>query len=1075
MSDNAAQTETKKESTAKRDFLCNIERDVRKKWDDAHLFMEDAPEGVESSPDNKYLVTFPYPYMNGRLHLGHTFTLTKVEFAANYQRLKGKYVLFPFGFHCTGMPIKACADKLKREIEQFGNPPRFPDREDTSTASDKEAKTKEAGENFHAQKSKVQAKSGGGLYQWEIMKSMGIPEAEIPKFSDATFWLYYFPPHCKSDLTNLGMSVDWRRSFITTDVNPYYDSFVRWQFNTLKEKNKVQFGNRFTIYSPKDGQPCADHDRASGEGVLPQEYTLIKIEVISPFPAKLKSLEGRKVFLVAGTLRPETMYGQTNVWVLPDGAYGAYEVNKEGDVFICTERSARNMAYQGLSKEPGQVSCLVTLTGWDILGIPCKAPLTKYEKVYTLPMLTISPKKGTGIVTSVPSDAPDDYINLEEWKRKPAFREKYKITDEMVMPYEVIEIIDVPELGSRAAAFACDKLKIKSPNDRDLLNEAKDLVYTKGFYEGKLKVGEHAGKLVRDAKPLIKEKMIASGQAVTYAEPADVVMSRSGDECVVALTDQWYLDYGETNWRAEVEKHLKTMDFYSPITKNKFEIALGWLNQWACSRTYGLGTRLPWDDKYLIESLSDSTIYMAYYAISYLLHGDSLDGSTIGPAQIKPEQLTKKVWDHIFMEGPYPADCGIPESTLAKLRKEFNFWYPVDIRVSGKDLITNHLVFMLYNHVAMWPEKKNKLPRTIRCNGHVLLNGDKMSKSTGNFLTLAEGIERFTADGMRFALADAGDSLDDANFETKTANAALLRLHAQITWTEETIKAKDTMRAGPADTFLDKVFASQINKAVVETDAHYERTNFREALRTGFFELQAARDSYRQNIGSFEAMNKDLILRFIEIQAIIMAPIIPHFSEHIWGLLGKTGSVRKAKWPASEKVDTTVLAQFKYLETVIYSFRQRRDLYMKPKGKKNEKVPELPAPTKASILVARAYPAWMQKALTLLRPLVEESIKNNEGKRVWPDDKVVMKTLTSDAELKPNAKQLMPFIGTLKDDFAAEGLDVLNLEVPFDEKQLMVAETEMLKRHLDLQAIEVNYDETVTKCQPGKPYVTFSS
>jgi len=148
---------------------------------------------------------------------------------------------------------------------------------------------------------------------------------------------------------------------------------------------------------------------------------------------------------------------------------------------------------------------------------------------------------------------------------------------------------------------------------------------------------------------------------------------------------------------------------------------------------------------------------------------------------------------------------------------------------------------------------------------------------------------------------------------------------------------------------------------------------------------------------------------------------------------------------------------------------------MKPKGKKNEKVPELPAPTKASILVAKAYPAWMQKALTLLRPLVEESIKNNENKRVWPDDKVVMKTLTSDAELKANAKQLMPFIGTLKDDFASEGLDVLNLEVPFDEKQLFIAESEMLKRHLDLQVIEVNYDDTVTKCQPGKPFVTFSS
>lgn len=34
--------------------------------------------------------------------------------------MQGKRTIFPLGFHCTGMPIKACADKLVREIEMFG-------------------------------------------------------------------------------------------------------------------------------------------------------------------------------------------------------------------------------------------------------------------------------------------------------------------------------------------------------------------------------------------------------------------------------------------------------------------------------------------------------------------------------------------------------------------------------------------------------------------------------------------------------------------------------------------------------------------------------------------------------------------------------------------------------------------------------------------------------------------------------------------------------------------------------------------------------------------------------------------
>lgn len=96
---------------------------------------------------------------------------------------------------------------------------------------------------------------------------------------DSAHWLKYFPPLAERDLRAMGCGVDWRRSFITTDMNPYYDSFVRWQFWTLYRQGKIVKDKRYAVYSPLDGQPCADHDRASGEGVGPQEYTLIKMRV----------------------------------------------------------------------------------------------------------------------------------------------------------------------------------------------------------------------------------------------------------------------------------------------------------------------------------------------------------------------------------------------------------------------------------------------------------------------------------------------------------------------------------------------------------------------------------------------------------------------------------------------------------------------------------------------------------------------------------------------------------------------------------------------------------------------------
>jgi len=104
---------------------------------------------------------------------------------------------------------------------------------------------------------------------------------------------------------------------MTTDANPYYDSFVRWQVNKLYALGKIKFGERYTIYSPKDGQPCMDHDRQNGEGINPQEYTAIKMEVVEWSQAAANELKGkvggRKLYLVAATLRPETMYALSTI------------------------------------------------------------------------------------------------------------------------------------------------------------------------------------------------------------------------------------------------------------------------------------------------------------------------------------------------------------------------------------------------------------------------------------------------------------------------------------------------------------------------------------------------------------------------------------------------------------------------------------------------------------------------------------------------------------------------------------------------------------------------------------------
>lgn len=125
---------TESKPSARRDQLLSIERSVQSKWAAAHIWESDAGDPNTRLPTDKYFATFPYPYMNGVLHLGHGFTMMKADFQCQYQRLKGKNVLWPFAFHVTGMPIAACADRLKREIAVYGNPPIFPAEEETVTA-----------------------------------------------------------------------------------------------------------------------------------------------------------------------------------------------------------------------------------------------------------------------------------------------------------------------------------------------------------------------------------------------------------------------------------------------------------------------------------------------------------------------------------------------------------------------------------------------------------------------------------------------------------------------------------------------------------------------------------------------------------------------------------------------------------------------------------------------------------------------------------------------------------------------------------------------------------------------------
>lgn len=1019
----------KLEKTDRRDTLVAIEKKYQQYWLEQKFFDVDSPslqEDPEEDPEKlrenhpKYFATMAYPYMNGVLHVGHAFTLSKVEFATGFERMNGKRALFPLGFHCTGMPIKSSADKIQRELEQFGSD--FSGAPAVDADEEPEAKpevVKEDPTKFKAKKSKAVAKQGRGKYQFEIMMQLGLKREEVAAFADPQHWLEYFPELVQKHVTAFGGRVDWRRSMVTTPANPYYDAFVRWQINRLKEVGKIKFGERYTIYSEKDGQACLDHDRQSGEGINPQEYVGIKIEVTEFAPEAQKifeensfDLSANKVYLVAATLRPETMYGQSCCFVSPKIDYGVFKA-ADGVYYITTQRAFKNMCYQKLTPVRGDYTAALTINGAAIVGSKIDPPAAELKNLRVLPMDTILANKGTGVVTCVPSDSPDDFVTTRDLANKPEY---YKIEKDWVQT-EIISIIHTEKYGDKCAEFLVNDLKIQSPKDSVQLAKAKELAYKEGFYSGTMAIGKYKGEKVEVAKPKVKADMIAAGQAFVYNEPEGLVISRSGDECIVSLEDQWYIDYGEESWKSQALECLANMETFSKETRHGFEAVLDWLKNWALTRTYGLGTKCPWDQSQLIESLSDSTIYMAYYTIARFLHSDFY-GKEQGKFAIAAEQMTDEVFDFIFSRREN-ISTDIPLDQLRALRREFEYFYPLDMRVSGKDLIPNHLTFFIYTHVALFP--KRCWPKGIRANGHLMLNNAKMSKSTGNFLTLQQIVEKFGADASRIAMADAGDSVEDANFDESNANAAILRLTTLKEWCEEVKAAKDTLRDGEYDAFFDQAFENEMNYLVEQAYEQYSLTNYKSALKSALFDFQTARDYYRDSVSS---MHKDLVFKYIELQALLLAPIAPHFAEYLYKeVLQKDGSVQTTPFPrATKPIEQGLLDALEYVKEVSRAVRDAESVVLKSKKGKAEV--DASKPAKLTLLVSTSFPEWQDEYIELVRQLFESQTLN--------DNKVIKEKVGKDM------KRAMPFINFLKQRLAKEDpKTVFNRKLTFDEGKIL--------------------------------------
>jgi leucyl-tRNA synthetase len=193
----------------------------------------------------------------------------------------------------------------------------------------------------------------------------------------------------------------------------------------------------------------------------------------------------------------------------------------------------------------------------------------------------------------------------------------------------------------------------------------------------------------------------------------------------------------------------------------------------------------------------------------------------------------------------------------------------------------------------------------------------------------------------------------------------------------------------------------------------FHRTNYKEALKFGFYEFQSVRDWYRE-VTLEVGMHRDLVLYWIRIASLLVTPIAPHFAEHIWtGILQEPLSVQLAKWPTPvTPVDTVIIESGAYMRATVKTIRDAEISFLKAmakaKDKKRAQAEKPFDPTKPKairVYVATQFPEWQDQCVDA----VKQCYMKDEDR---VDDARVKQLLIDTTLIKD--KRAMPFIQLFK-------------------------------------------------------------
>lgn len=779
----------------------------------------------------KYFVTAAYPYPNSPQHIGHARTYTIADANARFHRMRGYNTLYPMGFHYTGTPLYAMAKRLRENDPEI-----------------------------------IQT----------FTKIYGIPEGKLDGLKEPKKMAEYFRDDIKKGMVEIGFSIDWRREFTTSDR--FYNRFIQWHFRWLNQHGYITKGTHPVAWCPNDKNPVGVVDIRGG--VEPD------IGV-----SHLVKFEHDGTFYPTSTLRPETIFGVTNLWVNPDSLYTEAEV--DGERWVVSREAVDTLEHQN-----HKVKINREFSGTELLWKTVINPVTG-TSLPIFPAEFVESESGTGVVMSVPGHAPYDYQALVELKERFESSPEHSEIVTRVQPLSIIKLEGFSEIP---AADVVRKFEVKDQDDPRLEDATKEL-YSKEFHNGVMneRTGQYSGKNVDTARDEIVKELTRNGKMASIYELLNQpIVCRCGTRLVVhVVNNQWFINYGNADWKKLAHQCLAQMTILPEERRNEFNYTIDWLMERACARKVGLGTRLPWDPEWTIEALSDSVIYMAYYILAKYL---TKEWVAFKRFENNPDLLPDSFFNCIFLGEGSPEqvarETGLPKRILDSIWKEFTYFYPVDMRHSAKDLVSNHLSFYIFHHTALFPQAE--WPKGIVANGFVLMAGDKMSKSLENIIPLRQAVAKFGADPLRVGIVATAELNQDTDFSENLASTIQERLVNMILQARKL--GRKRLRKAVHST-LDRWMLSRLNAAVDDATAAMEALRVREVVNIVLYHLENDAAWYQRRLGPARKGDSryDVLREVANTRARVLSPLAPHVAEEMWESLGNKGLVAQADWPRSSK------------------------------------------------------------------------------------------------------------------------------------------------------------------------------